>query len=61
VIAELCHPDRSGPVFSCAPKLGVPGHEAEGSLFDRAAYVNVSHQDGALDFSFFLFLLKTDN
>lgn len=34
MIAELCHPDRSGRIFSFTPYLGVSGHEAEGSLLD---------------------------
>jgi hypothetical protein len=33
MIAELCHPDRSGSVFSFVMYFCEPGHEAEGSLF----------------------------
>ena len=28
-----CHPERSDPIFSCAPLFGASGREVEGSLF----------------------------
>jgi hypothetical protein len=30
---KICHPDRSGPIFSFAPNYGASGRGVEGSLF----------------------------
>ena len=33
-----CHPDRSDPIFSCAPQCGASGRAVEGSAFTSCAY-----------------------